>query len=447
MCKAGLLRVRARAGDTADVDWGPRKAELDRLHRAVRVGRVRSLVGRWMLDAFRPPRIAAPAPLPAIEPGQLAITFGGHASVLLRTAGLTIAFDPMLGRWAGGAHRALASALTPGHLAAVGLVLISHAHRDHLHLPSLALVPRTATVIVPPGVGATVSPFGFARVVELQPGAELVTDGVRVVATPLDHGRDPLARALGYVVVGDGASAFLCGDAGYSPAFAQIGAAFAPDVAFLPIGGFLPWSFRARHMSPLDALFALEDLGARLMIPIHHGAFALSYERLDEPERWLRALIAERGLTAHVKILPAGGSEVFAAPVGEGRESPSPSPNPYPNPSPSPYLSPYPNPSPNPMGPTTLTGLAPPRTPTAPPVLRAPAPPAGARPPTVPPPAAPWGPAPSSAAIAVPAVEAAPAVPRTPTPRVGAPEAFDDETVVEPAPGTKLGAGWPRLPR
>ena len=35
-------------------------------------------------------------------------------------------------------------------------------------------------------------------------------------------------------------------------------------------------------MSPLDALYAFEDLRARLLVPIHHGAFALSYERLDE---------------------------------------------------------------------------------------------------------------------------------------------------------------------
>ena len=319
-----LVRVQGRSlategvgGDTAAVDWGPRKAELDRLHRAAKVRRVRSLVGRWLIDAMRPPRIAAPAPLPAVGPGQLAVTFGGHASVLLRTGGLTIAFDPMLGRWAGGAHRAVESALTAGHLAAVSLVLISHGHRDHLHLPSLESVPRAATVIVPSGVAAAVSPLGFARVVELQPGAELVTDGVTVVATALDHGGDPLARAVGYVVTGDGPSAFLCGDAGYSPVFAQVGARHAPDVAFLPIGGFLPWSFRARHMSPLDALYALEDLGARLMIPIHHGAFALSYERLDEPERGLRELVAERGLAAHVRFLPPGGTEVFATPPAD----------------------------------------------------------------------------------------------------------------------------------
>lgn len=415
------------------MDWGPRKTELDRLHRAARVRRVRSLVGRWMLDAMRAPRVAAPAPMPAVEPGQLAIVFGGHASVLLRTGGLTIAFDPMLGRWAGGAHRAVASAFTAAHLAAVGLVLVSHAHRDHLHLPTLEAVPRSATVVVPSGAAAMVSPLGFARVVELRPGAELVIGGVKVTATALEHGRDPLARTIGYVVDGDGPRVFLCGDAGYGPQFAQVGARFAPDVAVLPIGGFLPWAFRARHLSPLDALYAFEDLGARMLIPIHHGAFALSYERLDEPERWLRELVAERGLAAHVRILPVGGAEVFTVPVPLAEAAPSAS---------SSASAPAPVPAP-----TSTTAFAPEAA--SPPRVR----PGTA--PAVPP--APFAPAPSSAAISVPVLEPAvlatgqpaptppAAVARTATPRA---EPFDDETVVEPAPGSKLGGtGWPRLPR
>jgi hypothetical protein len=53
------------------------------------------------------------------------------------------------------------------------------------------------------------------------------------------------------------------------------------------------------------------------MIPIHHGSFALSYERVDEPARWLAELIAERGLQDHVRLLEPGQSEVFVAPRRE----------------------------------------------------------------------------------------------------------------------------------
>src|SRR5213075_2362280 len=99
----------------------------------------------------------------------------------------------------------------------------------------------------------------------------------------------------------------------------DIGIRHQPDIVLLPIGGFLPSSFRERHMSPLDALYAFEDLRGRLMIPIHHGAFALSYERIDEPARWLEDLVAERGLAAHVRILAPGESELFVTP-GTRRE-------------------------------------------------------------------------------------------------------------------------------
>jgi L-ascorbate metabolism protein UlaG (beta-lactamase superfamily) len=150
-----------------------------------------------------------------------------------------------------------------------------------------------------------------------------------VHATPMAHGDDDRARGLAYVVRGDGPSVYLCGDGGYFSGFADVGARFAPDVALLPIAGFVPSSFRARHMSPLDALYAFEDLRARLLVPIHHGAFSLSYERLGEPARWLAQLVKERGLEAHVRALQPGESEIFVGPraprpSGEDPDEPEP---------------------------------------------------------------------------------------------------------------------------
>lgn len=290
-----------------------RATELRRLHRAIPVRRYRSLLGHWVARWFRAPRPAQREPVPAIGAGELSVTFGGHATVIARYAGLAIAFDPMLGRWVGGVRRAVEPGLAAGDLSDVGLILISHRHADHLHLPTLARLPRGATVVVPAGAAASVSRLGFARVVELQPGADLELRGVQVIAAAASHGDNARARGLSFVVRGDGPSAFLCGDSAYFSGFAEIGRRFAPDLAVLPIGGFVPGSFRARHMSPLDALFAFEDLRARLMIPIHHGAFALSYEQLDEPARWLLELARQRGVREHVLVMAAGQSERFVA--------------------------------------------------------------------------------------------------------------------------------------
>jgi L-ascorbate metabolism protein UlaG (beta-lactamase superfamily) len=293
-----MAEVTARAG------------ELQKLHRSLPVERYRSLVGHWVASWFRSPRPARLDPPVPISPGQVTLTFGGHATVLLRYPELQIVFDPMLGRWIGGVRRAVEPGLSPGDLADVGLILISHRHADHLHVPTLRRMPRSATIVVPMGAASWVSELGFQRVVELQPGSDLELRGVQITACPTSHGDHELARGLSYVVrPASGPTTYLCGDSGYFSGFADVGARFGPDVAFLPIGGFLPQSFRKRHMSPLDALYAFEDLRARLLVPIHHGAFALSYERLDEPSRWLVDLAAQRGLRDHVLVMHAGQTE------------------------------------------------------------------------------------------------------------------------------------------
>lgn len=285
------------------------------MHRDIPVRRYASLVGHWMGRWFRPPRPAIHEPLPSVEPGQVAVTFGGHATVIVRYPGLAIAFDPMLGRWIGGVRRAVEPGVLPADMADVGLILISHRHADHLHVPTLSRLPRTATIVVPPGGAAMVSSLGYARVIELGPGADLELRGVHVIAAATAHGDSELAHGLSYVLRGDGPSAYLCGDSGYFSGFADLGERFAPDLAMLPIGGFLPASFRRRHMSPLDALYAFEDLRARMMIPIHHGAFALSYERLDEPARWLIELAKHRGVREHILMMTAGQTERFVQPA------------------------------------------------------------------------------------------------------------------------------------
>lgn len=291
-----------------------RAQELTQLHRDVPVRRYRSLVGHWMTRWFRAPRPAPLDPPPELGPSQIAVTFGGHATVIVRYPGLAIAFDPMLGRWVGGVRRAVEPGVGVADLSDIGLILISHRHADHLHVPTLRRLPRTATVVVPAGAAAQISGLGYARVIELSPGADLELRGVQVAAAATAHGAGTLAHGLSYVLRGDGPSVYLCGDSGYFSGFADLGARFAPDIAALPIGGFLPTSFRERHMSPLDALYAFEDLRARMLIPIHHGAFALSYERLDEPARWLAELARQRGVRDHVLVMTAGQTERFVQP-------------------------------------------------------------------------------------------------------------------------------------
>jgi L-ascorbate metabolism protein UlaG (beta-lactamase superfamily) len=291
-----------------------RERLLEAAHRARRIPHHRSMVLHWVGGWLRGQREPAPVVLPEVVPGQVAISFGGHATALVRYAGLTIACDPMLGYWVRGIKRVAPPGLTVEAMREVDLILISHGHTDHLHRETLSRLPRSATIVVPPGTAQQASGLGFARVVELEVGQSFQNRGVDITTAPVCHGDGGDVRGLSYVLRGDGPSVYFCGDSGYFPGFAEIGARMQPDIALLPIGGYYPLSFRVRHMSPLDALYALEDLRARIMIPIHHGAFPLSYERLDEPLRWLAELVDERRLRDFVIALAPGESRVFVPP-------------------------------------------------------------------------------------------------------------------------------------
>lgn len=267
-----------------------------------------------MERVLRPPARAKVAPLPVPDAKQVAVSFAGHATALIRYQDLTILCDPMLGEWCGSIRREVRPGLSTAELGNVDLILLSHGSRDHLHLPTLARLPRSATVIVPPYTARQISEFGFARVLELGSDQSVEHRGVDVSSIAMKHGSKS-EPAAAYVIRGDGPSVLFCGASGYFAGFSTIGERFKPDIAILPIGGYSPKSFRDEHMSPLDALYAFEDLRSKIMIPIRYGAFALSYEHLHAPERWLSELISERDLEEYVLPLQPGESRIFAQPA------------------------------------------------------------------------------------------------------------------------------------
>jgi L-ascorbate metabolism protein UlaG (beta-lactamase superfamily) len=193
----------------------------------------------------------------------------------------------------------------------VDLVLISHAHRDHLSRPSLRRMLKDVPIVVPPRCGRLVARLGFLEIDELAPGSSVQHADVEITAVPVRHsgagafGGGQLG-ACGYVIRTQGTCLYFAGDTGYFSGFAEIGRRFQPDVALLPIGGYEPASFRDEHMSPLDAVHAFDDLGARVLIPISHGSFPLSYEPLDAPTEWLRRVARARRLPLTGQDLPGG---------------------------------------------------------------------------------------------------------------------------------------------
>lgn len=257
---------------------------------------------------------AGTRPVPRPPAGSVALTLVGHATVMITTPRVRLLTDPVLDQTLWGLPRFRAAALDPADVEDVGLILISHAHRDHLSLSTLRRMPRGATLVVPSRCAALVAPLGFRNVVELAVGQDLDHADVRVTAVPVRHtgARGLLDRRRrgvnGYVVRTGGRNIYFAGDTGYFAGFLEIERRFAPDVALLPISGYQPAPFREEHLSPLDAVYAFEDLGARVLIPIAYGSFLTSYEPVDEPLEWLEELArARKGrLAAGLTVLGHG---------------------------------------------------------------------------------------------------------------------------------------------
>lgn len=257
-----------------------------------------------------PPVRREPRPVPRPAAGLMGITFVGHASVMLTTAAARVLTDPLLADFVYGLRRVEAACLDERDADEVNLILISNAHRDHLHRSSLRALPDTATVVVPPRCARAVAALGFDRVVELAPGEELRFRDLEITAVAARHPEagGPLGwrGACGYLVAGQGVRTYFAGDTGYFSGFRAIGQRYRPDVALLPIGGYEPPPLREVHMSPRDALYAFEDLGAKLLVPIAYGSFPLGYEPMSEPLRWLRTLCAAQGLGDRLAALGHG---------------------------------------------------------------------------------------------------------------------------------------------
>ena len=284
--------------------------ELDEQHRRTLRGALPlTLTLRYLataLERLRGGTALVPA-LPVARPpeGTVSLTFVGHATVMLTTARTRVFTDPLFERSFYGLRRAKEAGVHDADVDDVDLVLISHAHRDHLSPTSLRRVLKDVPIVVPPRCGPLVARLGFLAIDELAPGASVTHGDVEVTAVPVRHsGASGFGGghrgACGYVIRAQGTCFYFAGDTGYFSGFAEIGRRFRPDVALLPIGGYEPAAFREEHLSPLDAVHAFDDLGARVLVPICHGSFPLSYEPLDAPAAWLRQVARERRL-------PVGG--------------------------------------------------------------------------------------------------------------------------------------------
>jgi len=256
--------------------------------------------------------------------GQMGVTFIGHASFFLQVGGENIVIDPNFARWLFVLKRLRQPGVKVRDLPAVDLVLITHAHFDHLHRPSLrALVQHTKrrrgsapTVVVPEHVFDLVADIGFRDVVELNWWSSFRHRNVTITHVPARHWgarvlRDAHRGYGGYVLRDGRHSVYHAGDTAYFPGFREIGTRLGPQLALLPIGAYNPPSFRNVHANPADATRAFLDLNAHWMVPMHYGTFRLSHEPMEEPLQLLEVEARRAGIEDRVLVLEEGVTKIF----------------------------------------------------------------------------------------------------------------------------------------
>jgi L-ascorbate metabolism protein UlaG (beta-lactamase superfamily) len=256
--------------------------------------------------------------------GQLGVTFIGHSSFFLQLAGKKFVIDPNFAQWLFVLKRLRRPGLRIADLPPIDAVLVSHAHFDHLHRPSLRAIARATrrqsgrapVLIVPEHLRDLVFDLGYERVIEL-PWWQTVRIGeAEITAVPANHWGARIIRDMhrgfcGFVLRSSKHSVYHSGDTAYFSGFAEIGRRLSPKIALLPIGAYQPPSFRAVHASPEDALRGFGDLQAGLMIPMHYGTFKLSQEPMDEPVRRLLDEAGRLNLLDRVLVLEEGVTRVF----------------------------------------------------------------------------------------------------------------------------------------
>jgi len=237
---------------------------------------------------------------------SLTIANLGHATLLMDYFGVRVITDPSLFEHVGlafgplftiGPERHVAPPLSPAELQSVDVILITHAHMDHLDIPSLKTMPKKAVVVACHQCSSLIAPLGFADVRELKWGEQTEIGGLKVTAMGARHWgrRWPWGRDYGfnsYLLEKDGHRMLLGCDTAYTDLLASL-RANPPEVAAFSIGAYDPWIWN--HANPEEVWAMFQQTGARYLVPIHWGTFRLSREPMEEP---LKRLIATAGSEA-----------------------------------------------------------------------------------------------------------------------------------------------------
>lgn len=269
---------------------------------------LRDRMAEWGRDLPAAPHTPTPS---TWDDNAITLAWLGHSTVLINFYGLRVITDPVLfprigvdlGIGSLGPLRLVQCALAPEELPDIDLVLVSHAHFDHLDTPSLAAIPGAPVAVMAAGTADLLPRHQYSSVHELRwnESATVTTrlGDARVRAIEVRHWgarirRDTHRGYGGFVLEREGRRLLIGGDTADTTAFRGHRQYGPFEVAVMPIGAYDPWI--TNHCTPEQAVTMADAAGARLFVPVHHRSFVLSREPITEPiERTERMLGAEQG--------------------------------------------------------------------------------------------------------------------------------------------------------
>lgn len=235
----------------------------------------------------------------------------GHSTVLLNIFGETIITDPLLFNRIGppeifqnyfGIKRIQPLPLQRSELPPIDTILISHAHYDHLDLPSIKYLQQinNNTKVITPRKTAFLIPKKTDKQ-ELDWNKELITpQGTKIKAFRVEHysyvgwgDRSVLMGFNGYLLEKKGVKIAFFGDTAYRRYRdkngvyqngistkvnwkSRVDANGKVDLCILPIGDYY---YSHNHTDPMEALAISEEVGCKKVLPVHYGTFILTPQK------------------------------------------------------------------------------------------------------------------------------------------------------------------------
>lgn len=249
---------------------------------------------------------------------KIYISWIGHSTMLISLYGKLILTDPVFSRSIGldilgvtiGPARFTSPALALDEIPKPDLILLSHAHMDHMDYPSLRFLVQKfenqIDCVTAYNTGDVIEDLPWKSLQELDWGQTIHIADISLKALKTRHfgWRFPWERdrSRGFFRDGRSYNAYLLerngkrivfgGDTAMTDDFQQCGE--KTDIALMPIGAYYPW--KVNHCSPEEAISMARDMSTKVFIPMHCNTFKQGMEPVEEPMTRLHAAMPDSGM-------------------------------------------------------------------------------------------------------------------------------------------------------